>query len=132
MEDKGQRLFSFSPRVTGYYPTPSAEGSAENRREGGNRDRHGHLLNTLQDHIAGKAPFCSVAMDAPCLPFGTKLCIPAFNKLYETQIEFRVVDTGEAFDGRRFTRMDICVENKRASLDDFLNGLHDVVALLAE
>jgi len=33
-----------------------------------------------------------------------------------------VVDTGDAFDGKRFSRIDICVRNQAASLDPVING----------
>ena len=85
--------------------------------EGGFFDRKGKPLHTLQDYLAGKAPFVSVAMDSKAFPYGTKLRIPELEKKYGQKIDFRVVDTGGAFKGKGTSRIDICTANRRASLD---------------
>ncbi len=91
--------------------------------EGGYTDRRGNKLNTLQDYLAGKAPFVSVAMDKNMkIPYGTKLRIAELEKKYGRPIEFRVVDTGGAFTGRGTGRIDICTGGRRDSLDPTING----------
>ncbi|MFN8611157.1 MAG: hypothetical protein U0931_26675 [Vulcanimicrobiota bacterium] len=101
---------------TGYYPDSSA-------MEGGYVDRKGKKLNTLQDFLAGKADYVSVAMDKnENIPYGTKLRIPELEKKYGRPIEFRVVDTGGAFTGKGSSRIDICTANEKASTDPTING----------
>lgn len=106
---------SYPARGTGYFPENS-------RMEGGFLDRKGKPLHTLQDYLAGKAPFVSVAMDSKAFPYGTKLRIPELEKKYGQKIDFRVVDTGGAFKGKGTSRIDICTANRRASLDPAING----------
>lgn len=131
------KLFSFESFLTGYYPDDSA-------LEGGKFDSHYdevlgavnpdykemHRLRTLQDFLDGDAQWVSVAGDADVMAYGTQLSIPEFNRRYATQIVFKFCDTGNAFQHKGFKRMDICTGNKKASEDDFLNGIHTVVALL--
>ncbi|MFO0673779.1 MAG: SH3 domain-containing protein [Polyangiaceae bacterium] len=101
---------------TGYYPDNSA-------LEGGFRDRQGAPLHTLQDYLAGNAPYVSVAMDKNAFPYGQKLRIPELEAAHGGQpIEFRVVDTGGAFTGKGHSRIDICTANHAASLDPVVNG----------
>lgn len=101
---------------TGYYPDNSA-------MEGGFVDRQGKKLNTLQDFLAGKADYVSVAMDKnEHIPYGAKLRIPELEKKYGRPIEFRVVDTGGAFTGKGNSRIDICTANEKASTDPTING----------
>jgi 3D (Asp-Asp-Asp) domain-containing protein len=90
--------------------------------EGGFQDRKGKPLHTLQDYLAGKAPYVSVAMDSKSFPYGQKLRIPELEKKYGRPIEFRVVDTGGAFKGKGTSRIDICTANRKASLDPTVNG----------
>jgi len=106
---------TLTARGTGYYPDPS-------ELEGGFADRKGNPLHTLQDYLAGKAPFVSVAMDTKAFPYGTELQIDELDAQYNQHIPFRVVDTGDAFKGQGTGRMDICVANQRASLDPVING----------
>lgn len=105
----------FKARGTGYYPDSSA-------LEGGFVDRRDQKLRTLQDFLNGKADYVSVAMDSKAFPYGTKLRIPELEAKYGRQIEFRVVDTGGAFVGKGTSRIDICTQNKKASLDATING----------
>jgi peptidoglycan hydrolase-like protein with peptidoglycan-binding domain len=112
---------SFTARGTGYFPDSSA-------MEGGFTDRKGRPLHTLQDFLAGRAPYVSVAMDPKAFPYGTKLRIPELEKKYGRPIEFRVVDTGGAFFGKGTGRIDVCTKSQRDSLDPTINGpLHLVV-----
>lgn len=113
----------FDPRVvsantargTGYYP--SWEGT-----EGGYHDRNGGILYTLQEYLAGQAPYVSVAMDVPAARYGTLLRIPELEAKYGRQIPFRVVDTGSDFEGMGRSRIDICTESKEATYDEVING----------
>jgi hypothetical protein len=113
---------SFTSRGTGYYPDSSA-------LEGGFKDRIGKPLHTLQQFLAGSAPYVSVAMDTAAFKYGTRLRIRELDAKYGRSIVFRVVDTGGAFRGKGRTRIDICTANNKASLDPTINGtLHlDVI-----
>ena len=106
---------NFSARGTGYYPSSST-------LEGGFKDRLGAKLNTLQDFLAGKAPFVSVAMDPKAFPYGTKLRIDELDRKFGKTIEFRVVDTGGAFFGKGTSRLDVCTADKSSSMDPTING----------
>lgn len=112
---------TYPARGTGYYPDRSA-------MEGGFVDRKGKPLHTLQDFLAGKASYVSVAMDSTAFPYGTKLRIPELEAKYGRPIEFRVVDTGGAFRGKGTSRIDICTANRQASLDPTINGPLHLVA----
>jgi 3D (Asp-Asp-Asp) domain-containing protein len=100
---------------TGYYPDASP-------LEGGFVDRQDQPLRTLQDFLAGRATYVSVAMDKQAFPYGTKLQIPELEAKYGRPIEFRVVDTGKAFRRKGTSRIDICTANERASMDATING----------
>ena len=107
---------SYKAKGSGYFPDSSS-------MEGGFKDRRGNKLNTLQDFLAGKADYVSVAMDKNlALDYGTKLRIPELEKKYGKQIEFRVVDTGGHFKNKGYTRIDICVKDREASLESTING----------
>jgi hypothetical protein len=101
---------------SGYFPAAS-------QMEGGFTDRRGKPLHTLQDFLGGKASFVSTSMDKfLSLGYGTKLTIPELDKRFGAAIEFRVVDTGDAFDHKGYSRIDICVRDRAASLDAAING----------
>ena len=107
---------TYQAKGTGYYP-------ANNRMEGGFKDRRGMPLLTLQDFLEGKAQYVSVAMDKNLpIQYGTKIRIPELEKKYGRQIEFRVVDTGDDFTNKSYSRIDICTRNQPASLDPTING----------
>src|SRR5262249_37444793 len=95
---------------TGYFPENS-------EMEGGFVDRKKQPLRTLQDYLKGKADYVSVAMDHTDqrLPYGTKIRIPAIEKVFNLCIEFRVVDTGGAFVGMGTKKIDICNDNRNDS-----------------
>ncbi|MBL8611471.1 MAG: hypothetical protein JNL38_29270 [Myxococcales bacterium] len=128
VEDAGQseeaysKVTSFRARATAYYPDSSA-------LEGGFNDRLGRPLKTLQDHVAGRAPYVSVAMDSTAFPYGTRLRIPSLEAKYGKRLEFRVVDTGGAFRGKGTSRLDICVSGYKASLDASVNTTLDVTVV---
>lgn len=106
---------SFTSRGTAYYPSNSGV-------EGGFSDRQGKPLKTLQSFLAGNASYVSVAMDSTAFKYGTRLRIRELESKYGRAIVFRVVDTGGAFRGKGRTRMDICVQNRSASVDPTING----------
>lgn len=104
----------YRARATGYYPDSST-------MEGGFKDRLGKPLYTLQAYLAGNAPYVSVAMDSDAFRYGTKLRIPELERKYGRVIDFRVVDTGGAFEGKGTSRIDICTRNQSASVDPAVN-----------
>ena len=110
-----KQSWRFRTRATAYYPHNS-------RLEGGFKDRRGFPLHTLQQYLAGKAPYVSVAMDLRAFPYGTKIRIPEFEKHYGRRIEFRVVDTGGAFKGRGTSRIDVCVASKKHTYHPLVNS----------
>lgn len=102
--------------ASAYYP-------ADTPMEGGHFDRRGHLLQTLQSHLAGRSPFCSVAMDlGNGLRYGTPIRIPEIESLFNRFLTFLLVDTGAAFNGKLFSRIDICVADVLHSYAVILNG----------
>ncbi len=106
---------SFTARGTGYYPDSSA-------LEGGFKDRLGKPLHTLQQHLAGNAPYVAVAMDSTAFKYGTRLRIRELETKYGRSIVIRVVDTGGAFRGKGRSRIDICTASNKESLDPTING----------
>lgn len=86
--------------------------------EGGPKDRCGRKLNTLDDYMNWKAEEVSVAMDRLALPYGTLIRIPEIERRLKVSdpIPFRVVDTGSAFIGKGFSRMDICVGHNQETI----------------
>ncbi|XP_025095184.1 uncharacterized protein LOC112564531 [Pomacea canaliculata] len=101
---------------TGYYPDDSPI-------EGGYVDMRGRPLRTLQDFLEGRVQYVSVAMDDHAgIAYGTRICIKELNIKYNKLIVFAVVDTGPSFRGKGYTRIDVCVEDERASLDHTING----------
>ncbi|MBX3223003.1 MAG: hypothetical protein KF795_21000 [Labilithrix sp.] len=114
-EDSLRVTSSFVARGTGYYPDSSP-------LEGGFVDRRGAPLRTLQQFLAGKASYVSVAMDTNAFRYGQHLRIKELEAKYGRSIDFRVVDTGGAFRGKGRTRIDICTANAKASRDATING----------
>ena len=100
---------AFTARGTGYFPCAST-------LEGGLQDRRGRPLYTLQDFLAERAPYVSVAMDPKAFPYGTSLRIPEIEKKYGRAITFLVVDTGDAFIGRGSSRIDSARATRPARL----------------
>jgi hypothetical protein len=119
---------SFSSKLTGYTPENTT-------MEGGPRDQTGNYLRTLDDYLAGKVPFVSVAMDRTgSFPYGTVLNIPGLESAlrnsgqsFTSPIPFVVVDNGEAFNGRGIGFMDICTENQTSANSPLVNVRYDVV-----
>jgi 3D (Asp-Asp-Asp) domain-containing protein len=108
-------------KATAYYP-------ANNAMEGGKVDKAGKPLHTLEQYLAGQAPYVSIAMGSDAgFKYGQKLQIEELNKKYNRQIECRIVDTGGAFEGKGTSRVDICMANE-ASANDF--GRRDVTLIV--
>jgi 3D (Asp-Asp-Asp) domain-containing protein len=106
---------AFTARGSAYYPDSSA-------LEGGFVDRRGARLRTLQQFLAGRAAYVSVAMDVNAFPYGQQLRIRELNAKYGRDIVFKVVDTGGAFRNKGRTRIDVCVADARAARDATING----------
>ncbi len=109
----------FQARLTGYWPF-AAKTAAEQRMEGGHRDRKGRPLHTLEQHLADPAahPYVSVAGDDAIFPYGQLLQIDAWPGAI-----FRVVDTGGNFRGsnkvyRAMGRepLDVCVATSQTKV----------------
>nr|XP_022319350.1 uncharacterized protein LOC111122087 [Crassostrea virginica] len=91
--------------------------------EGGFVDMRDHPLMTLQDYLEGRVAHVSVAMDNHIgIPYGTHVCIPELNRKYHRFIDFVVVDTGSAFYGKGYSRIDICVRTRHDSFENTING----------
>jgi len=104
-------------RLTGYWPF-AAKTEVERRMEGGAKDRKGKPLFTLEQHLAGRAPYVSVAGDDAVWPYGQRIL---FNEW--PNATFRVVDTGGNFRGANkvyrvlgHEPLDICVDSSKTKL----------------
>lgn len=106
---------SHTARGTGYYPDSSA-------LEGGFHTRYGDPLSTLQGFLSGKHNHVSLAMDKNLGRVKRKVCISELNVKYGKQIPFVVEDTGGAFTGKSWSRVDIATKDRKASLDPTING----------
>jgi hypothetical protein len=128
---------SISSYATGYYPTIKGVNSeAEHKMEGGSLDRFGKRLCTVDDFLKGNSSYISVAMDdgIPENNGRVHVRIPEYeNLLIQRYVEltgdtssegianikaklengaFRIVDTGGAFMGKGYSKIDICCANK--------------------
>jgi len=78
-----------------------------------------HLLQNLQEYLAGNADHVSVAFDKNLYANGTikkgqKFRIPELEKAYgKSPIIFRADDTGGDFTGKGLSRMDICTKDEK-------------------
>lgn len=115
MEGVTQIAGQYRTRGTGYFPYNDS-------MEGGFFDKKGYRLRTLEDWLAGRADYVSVAMDGR-VKYGTRVRIPELNRDLAggREIPFRVVDTGSAFRGRGTSRIDICRGNRRLTHDGAIN-----------
>lgn len=105
---------------SGYYPH-------NNAMEGGVLDKQDKPLCTLQDCLEGKASYVSIALDEKlyakgALKYGDSFRIPEIEKKYGKAIVFKAVDTGDAFKGRDFGKVDICVRTKKDTFEPTING----------
>lgn len=133
-----------NPKGTGYFPH-------NNKMEGGHHDMQGKPLKTIQDFLEGKSSYVSVALDKdmyehivakgrkdyertgkekfkkyqtiePQIKYGDTFRIPELEKKYGRQIIFKAVDTGGAFTGKRFNRIDIATRSAEHSHEKTVNG----------
>ena len=110
-------MATYKAKGSGYFP-------ANTKMEGGEKDARGNQLRTLQDFLKGNVTYVSCAMDKTVQSkfHGTKIQIPELDKKYGKAIEFRVVDTGGAFKGKGYTRIDICTASSADSVEPTING----------
>jgi len=101
----------FNTYVTWYSP-----GKGDIKMEGGLQDRRGAPVHTLEQYIAGKAPYVTVAMDLKVFPYGTTVTNPSFKDASGNLIPFRVTDTGSAFKGVGTQKMDIATDSVNKAL----------------
>ena len=105
VESVGERVIddpsvtSITARTTGYHAV-SPE-SPEFRMEGGNQDKMGNPLHTLDAFYRGQVPWVGMAGD-PRIPYGTSATSPQF-----PGVPFRIVDTGSAFKNAGLSHFDI-------------------------
>ncbi|MEZ4489272.1 MAG: N-acetylmuramoyl-L-alanine amidase [Cyanobacteriota/Melainabacteria group bacterium] len=108
-------ISSHRAKSSGYFPYNDS-------MEGGHFDRKGKPLRTLQDYLAGRADYVSVAMDRNVAPYGTRIRIPELEAKYGREIDFRLVDTGRAFKNKGTSKIDICVKTRQQTYEDTING----------
>lgn len=118
--------------ITSYWPF-DVHTDAERRMEGGEHDRKGRMLHTLQDHIEDPLahPYVSLAGDYTVFRDGQRLVIPALGepseewqgRTGEAQYVARVVDTGGHFYGPNkvyrnpgHEPIDVCVRTRAESI----------------
>lgn len=105
--------YPLTARVTGYYPVGPGASQAERRQEGGNVDRKSRPLYSLQQFLAGQAPYVSVAVDPDAFPvYGEELRIKELEERYGRRLVFRAVDTGEGLIGKGTGALDVRVDTK--------------------
>jgi hypothetical protein len=80
-------------KLTTYWPFAATP--EERKMEGGLKDRKGNPLHTVEDFLAGKSDYVSLAGDYTIWPYGQKVLIPWGDKT----LTGRVVDTGGHFFG---------------------------------
>lgn len=101
-------------RATGYTPENTT-------MEGGPTDRYGSPLRTLQDFLAGRASYVSTAMDEDLGRVKRKICIPELSAAFGKPIAFYVVDTGQAFKGKSWGRIDIANRDQAGAQSSKIN-----------
>lgn len=115
-------IYSHLCKLTGYYDPPLVAPETVKRMEGQPVDIYGHPLFSLQEHVAGAAPYVSVAMDEDLrIPYGAMIWIPAMDAKYGKRLVFRAVDHGGDFVGKGYSRADIRCATLADADDDFLN-----------
>lgn len=124
---------------TGYFP-PGENGYAskeEAAMEGGPKDRMGNALRTLQDYLDGNADYVSVAMD-PTIANGTVFTSKELNAFFQAKypdrvpIKLMMCDTGSAFKGKGWSRMDICCADKTQAGQSYINRTHTLTPIDAQ
>jgi hypothetical protein len=80
--------------LTHYYPF-DVKTDAERKMEGAPVDRKKNPLYTVEDFLAGKSDYVSLAGDYTIFPYGQKMLVPWGNRI----LVGRVTDTGGHFHG---------------------------------
>lgn len=131
-------------RLTGYIPCLAGDHPKIISMQAGevancDKDRFGQPLYTLQEYLAGRAPYVSVAgseqmyKDYPYdnkTKLGHPIRIPKIEEQYKAELErsgrkniiFRLVDTGSAFTTAGYSKMDIHVARGISSPVDVNSG----------
>lgn len=113
-------------KLTGYWPFTPGLTPAQRLMEGGQNDRMGNPLHTLEDW--GQAPYVSVSGDPDIWPYGQRIEIANW-----PGVIFRVVDTGSHFHGATkvfrvagYEPLDICVAGPDTVIDPSLSSINIV------
>lgn len=119
-----------TPLTTGYYP-------ADDPVQGGFVDMQDKPLCTLQDHVEGKVPYVSLAFDIELyrtgvITYGDVFSIPELDTKYGKHLTFKSVDTGSAFTGKKFTRIDICCKTRDDTYEPWVNQIVTLIKVGAQ
>lgn len=55
------------------------------------------------------------------IPYGSAVCIPELNRLFDKKIRLQVRDDGIEMEGAEYSRIDICVDTEENALDSKFN-----------
>lgn len=55
------------------------------------------------------------------IPYGTPVCIPELNQLFDHRLKLQVRDTGVDMEDAGYNRIDICVDSEENTLDPKYN-----------
>lgn len=134
--------------LTEYFPFQSGLTAKQKKMEGPPTDRIGKPLHTLEDYLEGLAPYVSLACDSAGGPpgnapefrkYGYRVWLPEIASsagkytdatlIFPIMIEFRLVDTGDAFRGKKkrvrvggYEPIDVCRRSKPAA-EKSLSGI---------
>lgn len=117
--------FPHRARLSAYWPVGPDASEAEKRREGPPVDVRERPLYSLQEYLAGRAPFVSLAADRSTRGFpryGELVRIKELEERYGQKILFRVVDTGGSFMDTGTARFDVRVASREEGLKDEVNS----------
>lgn len=119
-------MATFTAHATGYHKKADGDTNYNAALEGGNKDRVGRELHSIEDYFRGKGSYVAIAIDTTAemkknFPYGTKIKIQFSDETRERlakkygvsleqidSIDFRLVDTGSAFKNKGTGRLDIC------------------------
>ena len=100
----------FSSYCTWYNPG-GGKTPAQKAMEGGVQDKKGRPAYTLEQYLAGQAPYVCVAMDRNAFPYGTLIYCGKFKDTNGNLIPFRVNDTGGLFLNAGLEKIDIATSS---------------------